>query len=192
MSNFLSQIAQSITPNGFYLLQCINKKEEPKRINIEAELRLLQIEGWLTGKTLTDKAVNLLAEFDGRFKVEKGKVTRRKELDANDLENIKKFVDLFPKVATPTERRLRSTPLNLQNKFRSFFIQYNYDWETIHKATKKYILSFDPNNLTYMKSAEYFIMKDKVSLLANFCQEVVDGGGEDDQQINPLIVHKVL
>lgn len=192
MSNFLNQIAQSITPNGFYLLQCINRKEEPRRINIEAELRLLQLEGWLVGKTLSDKAIELLARFDGGFKLEKGKVTRRKELDEDDLQNIKKFVELFPKVATPTERRLRSTPLNLQNKFRTFFVQYKYDWETIHKATKKYISSFDPNNLTYMKSAEYFIMKDKTSLLANFCQEVVDGNGEDDQQVNPLIVHKVL
>jgi len=155
-------------------------------------MRLLQLEGWLIGKTLSDKAVELLTEFDGRFKLDKGKIARRKELDATDLENIKKFVELFPKVATPTERRLRSTPLNLQNKFRAFFVQYKYDWETIHKATKKYILSFDPNNLTYMKSAEYFIMKDKTSLLANFCQEVVDGNGEEDVQINPLVVHKVL
>lgn len=155
-------------------------------------MRLLQIEGWVEGKVLSEKAIKLLSEFDSRFKLEKGKVTKRKDLDDSDLENIKIFVNLFPKVATPGARRLRSTPLNLQNKFRSFFIQYNYDWETIHKATKKYILSFDPNNLTYMKSAEYFIMKDRTSLLANFCQEVIDGGGEEDQQINPLVVHKVL
>lgn len=191
MSTFLSQIAQSITPNGFYLLQCINKGEEPKRINIQAEIRLLQIEGWLHGKTLSDKAVKLLSEFEGNFKIQRGKISKRKELDDSDLENIKKFVNLFPRVATPTNRRLRSTPLNLQNKFRTFFVQYDYDWETIHKATKKYILSFDQSNLTYMKSAEYFIMKDKVSLLANFCQEVIDGGGEDEQTTQ-LIVHKVL
>lgn len=191
MSNFLSQIAQSITPNGFYLLQCINKKEKPKRINIEAELRLLEIEGWVVNKALSDKAIQLLSEFDSNFKMEKSKVTKRKQLDNNDLENIKKFVSLFPRVATPTNRRLRSTPLNLQNKFRAFFIQYDYDWETILKATKKYVLSFDENNLTYMKSAEYFIMKDKVSLLANFCQEVIDGGGEDEERTE-LIVHKVL
>lgn len=155
-------------------------------------MRLLQIEGWVEGKTLSEKAIKLLSDFDGRFKVEKGKVSKRKELDAQDQEMIKQFVNLFPKVATPTARRLRSTPLNLANKFRSFFIQYDYDWETILKATKKYVLSFDPNNLTYMKSAEYFIMKDKASLLANFCQEVVDGGGEEDIEVNPLIVHKVL
>ena len=192
MSNFLSQITAYITPNGFYLLQCISQRVEPVKINVQAELRLLQIEGWLEGKELSEKAIKLLSDFDGRFKVEKGKVTKRRELDATDLENIKTFVNLFPKVAAPSSRRLRSTPLNLQNKFRSFFLQYNYDWETIHKATKKYILSFDPNNLTYMKSAEYFIMKDKTSLLANFCQEVVDGGGEEDTEVNPLIVHKVL
>lgn len=152
----------------------------------------MQLEGWIVNKQLSDKAVELLSQFDSRFKLEKGKVTKRRELDENDLENIKTFVNLFPKVATPTARRLRSTPLNLQNKFRSFFIQYNYDWETVHKATKKYISSFDPNNLTYMKSAEYFIMKDKTSLLANFCQEVVDGNGEEDIQVDPLVVHKVL
>ena len=155
-------------------------------------MRLLQLEGWVEGKTLSEKAIKLLSEFDGRFKIEGDKVSKRKVLDANDLEKIKEFVNLFPKVATPTSRRLRSTPLNLEKKFRAFFVEYNYDWETILKATRKYVLSFDQNNLTYMKSAEYFIMKDKMSLLANFCQEVLDGGGEDEEQINPLIVHKVL
>ena len=192
MLKILQSIADKISPNGYYLLECINNGIEPKRINIYAEIRILNTDGYLEGRKLTDKAIELLAEINGRYTIEGTKISKRKELSGSDLEMIKKYVEMFPKVATPTKRRLRSSVNNLERKFRLFFTEYKYDWETVLKATKKYISSFDPNELTYMKNSEYFISKDKYSLLANYCEDVMDGTPDEPTNENPLYSSHVL
>lgn len=192
MLKILQSIADKISPNGYYLLECINNGIEPKRINTYAEIRILNTDGYLQGRKLTDKAIELLAEFNGRYTIEGTKISKRKELSGTDVEMIKKYVEMFPKVATPTKRRLRSSVNNLERKFRLFFTEYKYDWETVLKATKKYISSFDPNELTYMKNSEYFISKDKYSLLANYCEDVMDGTPDESTNENPLYSSHVL
>lgn len=192
MLKILQDIASKVSPNGYYLLECIHKGIEPVRINIHAEMRILQVDGYLKGKTLTDKAIELIAHYSGKYVVEGTKLSKRKELDGADVEMIKKYVEMFPKVATPTKRRLRSSVNNLERKFRLFFTEYKYDWDTVLKATKKYVSSFDPTELTYIKNSEYFILKDKYSLLANYCEDVMDGTPDEPNNENPLYSSHVL
>lgn len=192
MLKILQDIANNVSPNGYYLLECINNGVQPKRINAYAEIRILNTDGYLNGRTLTDKGIELLANFNGKYKTEGTKITKRKEIDASDVEMIKQYVEMFPKVATPTKRRLRASVNNLERKFRLFFTEYKYDWDTVLKATKKYVSSFDPNELTYIKNSEYFILKDKYSLLANYCEDVIDGTPDDPHTENPLYSSHVL
>jgi uncharacterized metal-binding protein len=55
-------------------------------------------------------------------------------------------------------------------------MEYNYDWDTILKATEKYVQEYQRQNYQYMRTAMYFIKKvidgTSVSELANYCDIV--------------------
>jgi hypothetical protein len=68
-----------------------------------------------------------------------------------------------------------------------FKSNYTYDWETILKATKKYITQYQSEGYMYMKTSSYFIYKNgldrtSVSTLASYCDMVLD---EDPQESIP-------
>jgi hypothetical protein len=171
-------IKEDITPNSYYVLDCIkNKISIHKFINSNLECSKLISNNWLTEDLqLTDKSIIFTTEIDGFFKKAKKKIT--KDLLGNNFaENIQKYVEIFPNRKLSSGKYARVNPKNLENSFRWFFENYDYDWDMIFKATKKYIYDYSLKNYEYMRTSQYFIRKqntDKTydSELADYCNMI--------------------
>jgi hypothetical protein len=171
-------IKEDITPNSYYVLDCIkNKISIHKFINSNLECSKLISNNWLTEDLqLTDKSIIFTTEIDGFFKKAKKKIT--KDLLGNNFaENIQKYVEIFPNRKLSSGKYARVNPKNLENSFRWFFENYEYDWDMIFRATKKYIYDYSLKNYEYMRTSQYFIRKqntDKTydSELADYCNMI--------------------
>ena len=101
------------------------------------------------------------------------------------MDQIKTYVELFPKKKLPSGKLARSTMKNLEVNFKWFFQTYEYDWETINAATARYVDEYERNNYLYMQTSKYFICKtqqdrSKTSELADYCELVASGGQLDE------------
>jgi len=117
-------------------------------------------------------------------------ITKKKDkankdiLGANSDAMITKYVELFPKRKLPSGKLARSNKKNLETNFRWFFNNFDYDWETIFKATAAYVDEYEAKGYLYMQTSKYFICKSqsdksKTSELADYC-ELISSGGELD------------
>jgi hypothetical protein len=171
-------IKEDLTPNSYYVLDCIkNKISIHKFVNSNLECSKLISNNWLTEDLqLTDKSIIFTTEIDGFFKKTKKKIT--KDLLGNNFtENLKKYVEIFPNRKLSSGKYARVNPKNLENSFRWFFENYEYDWDMIFRATKKYIYDYSLKNYEYMRTSQYFIRKqntDKTydSELADYCNMI--------------------
>jgi hypothetical protein len=177
---FLKFVKEGITPNCYYVLHCIKTSIVPNSfVNKELETRRLINDGWLNDDlTLTDKSIIFTTEIDGFFKKSKKK-TSKNLLGDNFEDNIKKYSNIFPATKLSSGKYARSNPKNLENAFRWFFETYDYDWETVLLATKKYVLEYREISYQYMRTSLYFIRKqntDKTwdSDLADYCEMIIN------------------
>jgi len=178
---FNELIKNQLTPNQLYVLHCTKHKIVPNKfINNSLESERLINSNWLTEeKLLTTKANVLLDSLDGYFR--KSKAETSSDLMGNKyIDNIKVYVNLFPEGKLPSGKYARTNPKNLESAFRWFFKTYDYDWETVVKATKVYLDEYERNNWKYMRTSQYFIRKqnpDKSfeSDLANYCEVYLKG-----------------
>ena len=175
---FFKLIAQDITPNSSYILHCIKTKIVPAQyVNKELETKKLINNGWINEDlTLTSKSIIFTTEIDGYFKKAKKK-TNKDLLGDNFADNLKEYVEIFPNRKLSSGKYARVNPKNLENSFRWFFENYDYDWDMIFKATKKYIYDYSLKNYEYMRTSQYFIRKqnnDKTydSELADYCNMI--------------------
>ena len=177
---FIKLIRENITPNSYYVLHCIKNKIVPHQyINKELEVKRLISDGWLNQDlTLTDKSIIFTTEIDGFFKKSKKK-TSKFLLGDNFEDNVKKYSETFPSIKLVSGKYARSNPKNLENAFRWFFETYDYDWNTVLLATKKYVLEYREISYQYMRTSQYFIRKqstDKTwdSDLADYCEMILN------------------
>lgn len=171
----------SLSPNTYYVLYCIGENLVPNKIvSTELEISRLQTDGWLTNdKQLTEKSTILLKEINGYFKVSKKK-TSKTLMGEDFMEKIEDYLDIFPKFKLPSGKYARSNKKNLENNFRWFFENYDYDWNTVLSATEKYVNEFEVNGYKFMRTSQYFIRKqgaDKMfdSELATYCDVIING-----------------
>lgn len=190
MLNLISK--QGLNPNQFYLLFSMRESVSSLYINIDQELRTLEIDAWITnhggqkGFVLEPKAHTLLQQVESFFKIQKKKTST--ELMGNEFTvNIEKYQLLFPKKKLPSGKAARSAQSNVETNFRWFFEKNNFTWETILKATAMYVDEYERKTpaYMYMRTSAYFIRKtelDKsiVSDLANYC-EIVESGEEPER-----------
>jgi len=175
---FNKLIKEELTPNSFYVLYSICNKIKPyKYVNSSLEVTKLKQEGWLEEDlSLSSKSIIFITEIDGFFKKAKKKTT--KDLLGNNFtDNIQKYVEIFPNRKLSSGKYARVNPKNLENSFRWFFENYDYDWDMIFKAAKKYIYDYSLKNYEYMRTSQYFIRKqntDKTydSELADYCNMI--------------------
>ena len=167
-----------LTPNSFYVLYCIKNNTKPHTfVNSSLAVTKLKQEGWLEENLqLTSKSIIFTAEIDSYFKKAKKKTTKDL-LGDNFTNNIKTYVEIFPNRKLSSGKYARVNPKNLENSFRWFFENYEYDWDMIFKATKKYIYDYSLKNYEYMRTSQYFIRKqntDKTydSELADYCNMI--------------------
>jgi hypothetical protein len=86
---FLKIIQNGLTPNSYYVLDCIKESITPHpSVNKELECKRLQSSEWLTEDLqLTDKSIIFTTEIDGYFKKSKKK-TSKDLLGHNFMQNI--------------------------------------------------------------------------------------------------------
>lgn len=156
-------------------------------INIHTELRSLRSDKWVTADNkLTPKALDAIQDIEKLFKTGKKKSSIQ-VLGTNFKENIKIYVEMFPKGKLPSGKPARADEKNLEANFKWFFQTYEYPWETVLRATAKYVDDFQKNNFLYMRTSQYFISKmspDKTreSELANYCANIESGNDESEDK----------
>ena len=193
MEIFMQITHKSLTPNQFYLLCCMREGVASTHINLHAELRALIKDSWVKDLTdatgnkyeLSTEAQNFLNEIDGYFKTTKKKVNAS-VMGEDYQKNVDAFLLLFPKVRLPSGKAARSDKKNVQTALEWFMKNYEYNWETILKATAMYVDEYERKNYMYMQTSQYFIRKqqsDKTwgSELANMCAIVESGDTLPDE-----------
>lgn len=170
---------------------CIKENITAIDINLHQELRALSAEdGFITGNStdsykITPKGEELISSVESYFKVQ-SKKTATAVLGSNYSENLVKYTNIFPKVKLPSGKIAR-TPLRIiEINFKWFFEKHNYSWDTVLKATARYVDEYELKSpaYMYMRTSGYFICKmsaDKIreSTLAEYC-DMVDSKEELD------------
>ena len=183
-----------ITPNAFYILDCVKEGIVPNTyVKASLEVTRLIKDNWLTQDLqLTDKSVIFTTEIDGYFKRSKKK-TSTDLLGHNFMQNIEAYVHIFPNKKLSSGKYARVPAKNLESGFRWFFETYDYDWETIFQATQKYVGEYESKNYEYMRTAQYFLRKQNVdkswdSDLATYCEYLKDSPDDEQVYFSELIV----
>lgn len=164
-------------------MSCIKESIQAQSINVLGELIILTDAGLITRESqskLTQKGEDILSKFEY-----KKSGINKEEL----IENINKYLELWPKGKLPSGKQARTAVGNLESGFVWFLKTYpDYSWETILKATEHYVDEYERKNYLYMKSSQYFIRKqlsDKSwdSELANYCNMIITGDIENSGEI---------
>ena len=181
---FNKLIREGLTPNSFYVLYCIKEKIVVGTfVNKELECKRLQSDEWLSDSLeITSKSLIFITEIEGYFRKTKKK-TAVDLLGKNFIDNIKNYNEIFPNKKLSSGKYARVNPKTLENAFRWFFENYDYSWDTIISATKKYVDEYSVRRYEYMRTSQYFIRKqntDKTwdSDLATYCELI--NNGEDE------------
>jgi hypothetical protein len=176
---FNKLIKAGLTPNTFYVLYCIKNKTKPADfVSLELEKHRLIENEWITKDfKLSDKSVIFIQEIDSYFRKKK-KETSQDLMGDSFISKIKSYNELFPKLKLQSGKYARVNAKTLEGNFRWFFKEYDYDWDTILKATQRYVSEYSLNNYAYMRTAQYFIRKQNIdksfdSDLATYCEIVM-------------------
>lgn len=182
---FNKLIKNNLTPNQLYLLWCKKHNMCPLfNLNLTVEYMRLTNDGWLVedGK-LSGKGFVLVQELESFFKNSKKKTSSA--IMGEDFDKrIDEYLEIFPKFKLPSGKYARTDKKNLENNFRWFFENHNYDWDTVINATKMYVDEYERQGYKYMRTSQYFIRKQNSvektfeSELANYCEVYKNGDGD--------------
>jgi hypothetical protein len=153
----------------------------PLRMNMHLELRNLKQNGWIKeDNKLSPEAMTLIDQIEKLFKIQKTKTSS--QLMTKDFkDNIVKYKEMFPNIKLPSGKAARAATGNLEKNFRWFFENYEYKWPIIFQATAKYINDHQEQNWKFMRTSQYFIRKDNLSDLADYCEIAMTGGDEEEK-----------
>jgi len=191
---FSKLISIGLTPNSFYVLYCIHKNIVPdKSVSASLEVSKLLSGNYLTESLeLSENSLKFIEEIDGFFKKSKKKTS--KNLMGEDFQdNLKLYNQLFPSGKLPSGVYARVNIKSLENAFRWFFENFSYSWETVLKATDKYVDEYSMNRYNYMRNSQYFVRKqntDKTwdSTLATYCDMIEADDYEEPNYFKEHIV----
>jgi hypothetical protein len=191
---FTRLIQEGLAPNTYYVLHCIKEKIVPNKfVNKELECKRLQTDNWLTQNLeLTSKSLIFMEEINGYFKRTKKK-TSQDLMGNNFVASIEAYVEIFPNKKLSSGKYARVNAKNLEAPFRWFFETYDYDWETVLKATEKYVDEFSIRRYEFMRTAQYFIRKQNIdktfeSDLATYCEIIRNGDDEEQVYFSEKVV----
>lgn len=177
-----------LSPNQYYLICCIKDNISAININIHLELRYLMNNEWIYKRNnkesspygLTPKSITLITKLEKIFSITKRK-TNTKIMGDKFKENIEKYKTMFPNIKLPSGKAARSAYGNLEKNFRWFFEQHPYEWDTVLKATAHYVDKGRRENWKFMRTSQYFIRKDNLSDLADYCEIILTGGDDEER-----------
>jgi hypothetical protein len=185
MVNFNELLKEGVTPNGFYVLCCLDK-DQPVAQLVNFELEMSQLPPEFT-------------DFDQRNITAAGKAFVKKhspkaKVEVTD-EMVKEFRDIFPNQTIPTSgKKAKATPGEIKSQFERFFKHYDYGWNVILNATRQYVDEYERKKpaYAYMRAANWFIVKQEsgasvTSDLASYCESIVEDGKNFND--NPKRLH---
>lgn len=172
-----------------YILLSIIEKEEPSLL-----YEYTSKQPKFYNKVL-DHLVNsgYITKFDGVFMLQKSGreiITSKVELKLKEAipsgKSIPEFVaeyrDLFPK-GSPNGYPAKGDKNGCIKKMKKFLKDNpEYNEDIILTATKLYVAKKKMENYRYMKAADYFIIKDNISLLASYCEEITTSGETEEKK----------
>ena len=187
-------IIEGLSPNSFYILHCIHNKITPnKLVSSSLEVTKLKAGGYLKENLeLTNNSLNFIQEVESYFKKSKKK-TSSILMGDEFLSKITIYNEIFPNKKLSSGKYARVNVKTLENSFRWFFDNYAYSWETILKATDKYVDEYSVRRYEYMRTSQYFVRKqntDKTwdSELATYCDLIENGYDEETNYFKETVV----
>ena len=187
-------VREGISPNSFYILCCIHDKIIPnKMVSSSLEVTKLKAGGYLKENLeLTNNSLNFIQEVESYFKKSKKK-TSSILMGDEFLSKITIYNEIFPNKKLSSGKYARVNVKTLENSFRWFFDNYAYSWETILKATDKYVDEYSVRRYEYMRTSQYFVRKqntDKTwdSELATYCDLIENGYDEETNYFKETVV----
>ena len=101
------------------------------------------------------------------------------------VDKVEEYRELFPAGKLPHGKPARVNVKTLINNFRWFFENYDYTWDEVIDATRRYVNEYAQKDYLYMQTSQYFISKAdqskvKQSQLADYCDMIRDGVEEED------------
>lgn len=181
MEMFNEMTSAGLTPNQYYLLCCMRDSVTPLKMNMHLELRNLKQNEWIKeDNKLSPEAITLIDTIEKLFRIQKRK-TSSQLMTREFKENIARYKEMFPNIKLPSGKAARAANGNLEKNFRWFFENYDFKWPIIFLATAKYINEHQDQNWKFMRTSQYFIRKDNLSDLADYCEMVVSGGDEEEK-----------
>ncbi len=171
----------TLTPNMYYQLYRIYAGEDTGTVHME----LIPGEepsddDWIIPGAkghlfLTHRSIELLKKVDKLFGKVKIKKVNTRVVDPEFENEVAKYRDLFPNIKLPSKSYARQSVKDLMKAFEWFFENYDYSWETIHKATSIYVDEYEAEDWMYFTKSQFFIRKNGRSLLSEHCDALEQG-----------------
>jgi hypothetical protein len=175
---------------GLVILLAKKSKGSKELISILIKAELVEINN--KKLNLTSKGKELISKVEKMFKPKKKTI---KDILGDNYElQIKKYIELFPKLKLPNGKQARVSASNLEKPMMWFFQEHNYTWDIVLKATKVYVDEYRRVNFKFMRTSQYFVRKQEVgsgfnSELSNYCDMIIN----NEAPINkPSIKSKVV
>jgi len=182
-------LIDKLTPNQLLLLYAVDNSTSIETINPHLEIRGLVEQKYVNyekGKSvdITKKGRDIIEKYDAYFTKAKKK-TNIHLMGKEYTEKVEEYRELFPAGKLPHGKPARVNVKTLINNFRWFFENYDYTWEEVIDATKRYVNEYAQKDYLYMQTSQYFISKAdqskvKQSQLADYCDMIRDGVEEED------------
>jgi len=189
-------LKDKITPNQLLLLYAFDQSLAISQINPHLELRGLLNEGYI--KKVEDKYIitptgkKIMAKYNNYF-VKAKKKTSIGLLGKNYTIAVQNYRTMFPKKKLPSGKPARVNEKTLIDCVRWFFETYDYTWDQVYAATRKYLNEYEDQNYMYMKTSQYFIVKtgqnkQKTSELADYCDMIKEGTDDNNNHFKEKVV----
>lgn len=183
-----------VTPNQYVYAMLISKGDKANFMSImdsqNDEKLVIKDLFKLWQKDYISKEIEDVYTFDfDNIKVHIFENKKEKNYKGDIDSFVEAFYELFPKGVQSGGYPVRSGKKGVKDRLQKF-IKSNkqYDYETIIKATQMYINECERNGYQFMKTAQYFIIKDGSSTLESYCEKVASG---EDIQDNISFKHEV-
>lgn len=168
--------SKKISPTQYSMLYQIAEEVTIGR-PYNVDLNALYDNGFLTRKDgqwkATVKTKNIIKYVESLFINDNNK----KAHDEKSLDKlVNKLREIYPHKIPSGKRVIRSNAKEVKDRLGKFFRAYDYDYTVVVEALTRYVDEQvnSENNGEYLKRLNYFIMKGTESLLADYCQEVID------------------
>ena len=196
---FQQILKEKMTPNQFLILYGIKKSLSLPLPDVDDAVLHLASQGFIKldkksiiKVNLTVKGERIISRFENYFIKAKNRTSIQLMGKKFNLK-LNEYREIFPASKLPSGKPARVNIRTLENSFRWFFENYDFSWDEVINATKMYVNEYRDKEYMYMKTSQYFIVKEgrnkvKSSDLADYCDMIRDGVETEDDHFKEKVV----